>query len=531
MKHLMLSFCLALISLVSKGQSSNTPVYKGTTSLDMGFYQYLPDGYNTELNKTFPVLIFLHGIDEKGNGTTELSRVEKHGPPKLISQNQDFPFIVISPQNVGGFFSPEQTRNLIKYVKDNYRADLSKIYLTGISAGAMSVWNYLGKYSSDNDVAAVVTIAGNANSLRDEACKFKNIPIWTFHGEDDNIVNVGGSVNIVNAINNCEPKPKVPAKSTVYPNTGHDSWTKTFNKSAGYDIFSWLLKYSNPAYSNWKTKQSSRTSGTRTIVNKGCELVTPLPKALLEISGIEVYNNYFWGHNDSGNRPYIFKFDSAGKIISLHKILNAANYDWEDITQDKDHFYIADIGNNTNSRKDFQIYIINKDDLNNERISASKINFTIPDQKTFPATEQESNFDFESAVFLNDSIYIFSKNRTNPFNGECVSYQIPAKAGTYEAVKKDSIYLGKGNMIQFWVTAAALSPSNKKLALLSSDKLWIFQNFKGSDFFQGDIIQINLSTITQKEAISFADEETIYIGDENFRNINGGNLYVLKLTE
>jgi hypothetical protein len=48
---------------------------------------------------------------------------------------------------------------------------------------------------------------------------------------------------MVNAINACSPAPLVAPRLTIYPGVGHDSWTPTYDGSAGHDIYSWLLQY------------------------------------------------------------------------------------------------------------------------------------------------------------------------------------------------------------------------------------------------------------------------------------------------
>ena len=47
------------------------------------------------LQKKWPLMLFLHGSGERG---TDLNKVKKHGPPKIVEQKPDFPFIVVSPQ-------------------------------------------------------------------------------------------------------------------------------------------------------------------------------------------------------------------------------------------------------------------------------------------------------------------------------------------------------------------------------------------------------------------------------------------------
>src|SRR5690606_25734606 len=84
--------------------------------------------------------------------------------------------------------------------------------------------------------------------------------------------------------------------------------------------------------------------------------LSSLPASLTEASGIIAINEEsFWVHNDSRNAPVLFNIDSKGKIIQIKRISNATNFDWEDLTYDKDgNFYIGDFGNNQNKRQSMQ---------------------------------------------------------------------------------------------------------------------------------------------------------------------------------
>src|SRR4051812_14172286 len=55
----------------------------------------LPEGYDADTTRAWPLLLFLHGSGESGN---DLEKVKMHGPPKLIAAGKKFPFIVVSPQ-------------------------------------------------------------------------------------------------------------------------------------------------------------------------------------------------------------------------------------------------------------------------------------------------------------------------------------------------------------------------------------------------------------------------------------------------
>src|SRR5438132_10470091 len=67
-----------------------------TIRVKLNYLLYLPDGKG---DKAWPLVLFLHGAGESGN---DLNKVKKHGPPKLIEQGKDFPFIVVSPQSSRG---------------------------------------------------------------------------------------------------------------------------------------------------------------------------------------------------------------------------------------------------------------------------------------------------------------------------------------------------------------------------------------------------------------------------------------------
>ena len=66
------------------------------TGMFWGYLQALPKDYDP--NGSYPLVIFLHGTGECGNGTTELDRVAIHGYPMHAEQGREYPFILISPQ-------------------------------------------------------------------------------------------------------------------------------------------------------------------------------------------------------------------------------------------------------------------------------------------------------------------------------------------------------------------------------------------------------------------------------------------------
>ncbi|MCR9064846.1 MAG: hypothetical protein NXI00_12820 [Cytophagales bacterium] len=178
----------------------------------------------------------MHGIGERGTTQEELKKVITPVPPKLIEMGDwspQYPFLVLSPQL--------------------YRVNKRRIYLTGLSLGGQGVWNYGGTYGLTGKVAALVPVCGSGNLANIQ--NLRHLPVWAFLGSNDNLIKAfseNGSVPMIMGIN--DSKPSIPAKVTIYPGVGHDSWTITYNgegqKNAitaydpyDVDLYDWMLQY------------------------------------------------------------------------------------------------------------------------------------------------------------------------------------------------------------------------------------------------------------------------------------------------
>jgi len=254
--------------------------------------------------------------------------------------------------------------------------------------------------------------------------------------------------------------------------------------------------------------------------------VCTLPSVLNESSGIEKTGaNIFWSHNDSGGHPAIYKFDSTGTLLKTLTISNAINIDWEDIAEDSlKNIYIGDFGNNNNNRSvannnGFKIYkITNPNLISGTTTTAGIINFEYVD-RNFLAPSSNHNFDMEGFFYFNDSLHLFTKNRTNPTNGLIKHYILPAVPGAYFATLVDSFNNGGVR-----ICSADISPDKKRVALLANDKIWIFSCFKGSKFISTGTNTVLTLPLTQKEAVVFSTDSIIYITDELTGSI-GQKLY------
>lgn len=221
----------------------------GTTASNQGYYEYLPPGYDQDA-QAYPLLVFIHGLGENGDGDSQIDDLLSTGIPRLIADDEwqeDLPFVVLSPQNsLGGCTRASSIFDFIQFAKTEYRINPKRVYLTGLSCGAIGSWNYLAAHTN-NQIAAVVPIAGNGNSAYNSAgCELNRVPIWAFHGDADGTVGVGGTTGPINNLLSCTDPAPIDTRMVIYPGVGHNSWQRTYDLSAGHDIYDWFLGYKNP---------------------------------------------------------------------------------------------------------------------------------------------------------------------------------------------------------------------------------------------------------------------------------------------
>lgn len=194
----------------------------------MGYYIYTP-----QKSEKLPLIVFLHGAGERGNGTTELEKVKTHGLPKYLNSGKEYPAIVLAPQCPEGrvwnnlIFA---LKELIDTVIENYNVDTDKISITGISMGGFGTWEMGISYPEL--FSAMAPICGGGLSWRCD--RVKNIPIWAFHGDSDTVVPLKNSVEMVDSVNSVGGK----AKLTIFHNVAHNSWEEAYTAS---NVIEWLL--------------------------------------------------------------------------------------------------------------------------------------------------------------------------------------------------------------------------------------------------------------------------------------------------
>jgi len=230
---------LAAAALSATGASAQTPGAQEPQTLNKSvsktvtarYLLSLPKEYGKDPQKRWPLVMFLHGAGESGS---DLEKVKVHGPPKLVAQGKEFPFILVSPQapSVRDWWSNEVLIALLDEVSEKYAVDRDRVYLTGLSMGGYGTWNLATAYP--DRFAAIAPICGGG--LPRFAPRLKNMGVWVFHGAKDDAVKLHESEEMVDALKASGAK----VKFTVYPDAGHDSWTETYNNP---ELYTWLLQH------------------------------------------------------------------------------------------------------------------------------------------------------------------------------------------------------------------------------------------------------------------------------------------------
>jgi predicted peptidase len=261
------------------------------TGKDREYYVFLPKGHGTDPERRWPLILFLHGGGERGDGLTDLEKVLVHGPlMEAWIQRRDLPFVMIVPQAPypddrantseipSGFVEkrdasaappprrapafetapmPEDwgtvrdrgdgtivnawlrmEKELVAMIDETartHRVDRARIYLTGLSLGGFGTF---GIAAARPDLfAAVAPICGGGDPATLDALAQSQRPIWILHGGRDRVVAPIESLRMANAL---LERGHRTALFTVHQDLGHNVWTRIY---AGEDFYAWLLSH------------------------------------------------------------------------------------------------------------------------------------------------------------------------------------------------------------------------------------------------------------------------------------------------
>ena len=216
-----------------------------------------PLNYNP--NKQYPVHLFLHGSGERGNdNSSQLTHggklfLKKENREKYnswvifpqCSENDRWPSLSSDQWNNSfdnKISKPNKSLGLVIRLMDEFiekkQVDKHRIYVSGLSMGGMGTFEIL--FRRPNMFAAATPICGNG--IPQLAKLYANkVPVWIFHGSDDNVVSPKYSLAMAKAIIEAGGSPKM----TLYENTGHGSWNNAF---AEKDFLKWIHSKTSNEY-------------------------------------------------------------------------------------------------------------------------------------------------------------------------------------------------------------------------------------------------------------------------------------------
>lgn len=222
---------IALISFLAFNVESNAKI-ASKPKANYPYLLYLPKEYSMN-DKDFPLVIYLGGGSQNG---CDLNMLKTYGVPFYIEQGHEYDFIVASPQcPENKYWTTENWfDSLYADLISNYRIDTTRIYVTGISNGGFGTWQVAMDYP--DRFAAIAPLCGGVNDGDTSKIKnLKELPIWTFHGADDNMIPIVETERIVNELDEY----------------GHIKFTRLQNGGHGIQylyedntIFDWLLRHS-----------------------------------------------------------------------------------------------------------------------------------------------------------------------------------------------------------------------------------------------------------------------------------------------
>jgi predicted peptidase len=253
MKKILVMICL-IVPFLASAQLAAKRV-RAVNGQYVGFYQWTPSGWSTSTTK-YPVIIFLHGIGERGNGTTELARVKNVAIPKYLNlktrtmkyyvNGKWQTFVVLAPQlsksygSWQNFYVDEMINYAIKYLK----GDPNRIILTGLSLGGGGVWKYASSSATNaSKLAAIVPVCGTSGMVSASNIATHKVATWAFHSINDPRVSYSSTKSAVDKINALRPLYRALIKP--YTVASHSIWDMAYDETHKYQtphVFEWMLK-------------------------------------------------------------------------------------------------------------------------------------------------------------------------------------------------------------------------------------------------------------------------------------------------
>lgn len=281
----------ALAAQASPGQSRaqllRRPYQPSEGGPEREYFVYLPAGFHTEPGRLWPVMLFLHGSGERGDGRDDLEYTMIHGPlMEAWVQGRDLPFVIIQPQLDAGDGNgrerntqpprrgadgsiPDRNRGkradfamrreepgeeprwgkgagprgwepmeadllaMVDATLEDFRGDPQRIHLTGLSLGGFG--SFFLASNHPQRWASVAPVCGAGGSAPVAEIAKAELPLWILTGGRDSTVKPEWVIQTAREIEGAG-HPEV--RMTVHEDLGHNVWTRVYE---GWDLYHWML--------------------------------------------------------------------------------------------------------------------------------------------------------------------------------------------------------------------------------------------------------------------------------------------------
>lgn len=193
------------------------------------YLTYIPQGYNSQPNTKWPLVIYLHGNAELG---TDINQIYwTYGAYKTIDRK--YPWVQITPQlrSGNGGWNINDLNKLLDEVSAKYNIDPSRILISGYSLGGIATWAWAE--NNPQRFAGIVVESGNGDVSK--AYLLKDMGVAAYHGAKDPVLPYQNAIDMVNAI---KAAGGTKANVTIYPNGGHIIHTEMFSDD---NVANWML--------------------------------------------------------------------------------------------------------------------------------------------------------------------------------------------------------------------------------------------------------------------------------------------------
>lgn len=225
-------------------------IYKSKYSFSTPYRLFEPQNYDNK--KSYPLVIYLSGSG--GRGKDNVKQVDSGALFFADSSNQaQYPAFVFVPQcpnrkqwlnanfrgtpftnykqdEIPESESMKMVMEIIDTLMNKYPIDKDRLYVTGYSMGGSGTWDIITRYP--DKFAAAITVNGVSDPSK--AHLLTRIPIWAFHGKNDEISLVQNTRSMISEVKKYNTK----CKYTEYPDGDHFILDRAYHEPG---LFDWLF--------------------------------------------------------------------------------------------------------------------------------------------------------------------------------------------------------------------------------------------------------------------------------------------------